>query len=232
MDRRLWVVWAPGPWRAVPGQTALSQDDPSPSVTGHMGERVNRRVALMTEDFRLYHRLAPFFEDHGITLLGLRPGEEVPVAVQAILDGPEGDPRSIPLRDDPDACYLAVLHALDPRRGLDEPYRLLRIGIDPGETIGLALLADGAVFHVAEAHGPKDAATRIRAWLQGLSADAVWVHVGDGSPPHAKAIIEALQDIPGLTVSLVQERSSTPTAPVTGSRHTDAAIHIAMREPL
>jgi len=44
-------------------------------MTGHRGARANRSVALVTDDFRLYHRLVPVLESQGLRVLGLRPGE-------------------------------------------------------------------------------------------------------------------------------------------------------------
>lgn len=206
---------------------AFNLDIPSYPLTGFIGERTNRQVAVMTDDFRRYHALAPFFEQQGVQLLGLGPDDPIPMAVQVVLDGPEGDPRSVPLRDDLEATWLAVIAALDGR----SPYRRIVIGIDPGETIGLAVLADGMPFWVAECHQVGDVANRIRAWRTGLDAQRWEVHVGDGAPEHGKPLVEGLRRaFPGVPIDLVPEQASSPRAPMTQSRHTDAAIHIAIRE--
>lgn len=201
-----------------------------PPLTGFIGERTNRAVALVTDDFRLYHELAPFFQENGITVLGLAPGEPIPASARAVLGGPPDDPRTVPLHDEPEANWLAVMAALDPRR-LGEPYRKVTIGVDPGDTIGLAILADGTVFRVAECREPQDVERQIRTWMPALQAHAWRIHVGDGAPavgePLARHLARAFPDVP---VATVPEEASTPTAPVTRSRHTDAAIHIAMQE--
>ncbi len=198
-------------------------------MTGFVGERTNRKVALVTEDFRRYHELVPFFEEHGIQVLGLRPGDEVPVAVRVLIDGPPDDPRSIAARADLEATWLAVVAALDARR--DGVYRRVIIGVDPGETIGLAVLADGAVFWVQQTRTADDAAARIQHWATGLEARSWEIHVGDGAPAIGQAFIEAAKRrTPDIPCKMVAEEASSPTAPATMSRHTDAAIHIAMRE--
>lgn len=201
-------------------------------LTGHIGERVNRQVALVTDDFRLYHELAPFLEAQGVQLLGLAPGQAVPISVQVLLDGPADDERSVPVRATPEATWLAVLAALDDRPTARGGYRRVVVGVDPGATIGLAVLADGALLWVAECHGPEDAVQRIMEWRDGLEPDAWEVHVGDGSPQEGRAILGALrQRMPDMDTRLVREEASTPLSPITASRHTDAAMRIALRKP-
>ncbi len=195
-----------------------------------MGERRNRPVALVTDDFRLYHDLAPFFESVGVTLLGLTPGEEIPAVVQVLLGGPEGDPRTVAVLPDREATLLAVAQALDPR---GSEYRHVVYGIDPGETMGLAVVADDMPLWVAEEHSIEGTVRRLSAWRTGLEARSESVHIGDGAPDVGRALRHALREAdPDLPVLMVPEFASTPSAAVTGSRHTDAAIRIARRQPL
>lgn len=197
-------------------------------LTGFIGERTNRPVALVTDDFRLYHELAPFFEAQGVQLLGLRPGEPVPDAVRVLLNGPADDPRSVAVRADNEATWLAVAAKWDARAG---PRRVV-IGADPGETIGLAVLVDGMVYWTAEARGVDAALARLLAWRTGLAPDSWALHVGDGAAEIGFALSRgARKSWPELRVSIVPEAGSTPPSAVTGSRHTDAAIRIALREP-
>ncbi len=198
-------------------------------LTGFIGERTNRAAALMTDDFRIYHELAPWFEARGVQLLGIRSDDEIPPSVRVILGGPPDDPRSVPLPADPEAAWLLVCQGLDARRN-GGPYRRAVIGVDPGATIGVALLADGAVFIVAECHAPADVARRLRVWRPSLRADAWAIHIGDGAPDVGQAIAdEARRTWPDAKVSFIPEQASSPPAPATMSRHTDAAIYIAMR---
>ncbi len=201
-------------------------------MTGHPGERRNRAVALVTDDFRLYHELAPFLESHGVRVLGLKPGEPVPASVRVLLGGPAGDPRSVPLREHPDATLLAVYAALDARPTAKGGYQRIVFGIDPGQVIGLAVLADGAWLHVAEARSGAEAVERVGDWATGLSGKRWEVHVGDGHPQVGRPLLPALrQRLPQAKVLLVPEEKTSPFRPVTQSRHTDAAILIALREP-
>lgn len=201
-------------------------------MTGHPGERRNRAVALVTDDFRLYHELAPFLESHGVRVLGLKPGEEVPPSVRVLLGGPAGDPRSVPLREHRDATLLAVYAALDARPTAKGGYQRIVFGIDPGQVIGLAVLADGAWLHVAEARSAAEAVERVAGWATGLTGKRWEVHVGDGSPQVGRPLLPALkQRLPQARVLLVPEEKTSPYRPVTHSRHTDAAILIALREP-
>jgi hypothetical protein len=201
-------------------------------LTGPVGARTNRPVALVTEDFRTYHELVPVFRDRGLDLLGLRPGEAVPEAVQALIGGPPGDPRSVALRSDAEATLLAVLQLLDGRRAATGGYSEVVFGVDPGKTIGLAVVAAGLPLAVAEAHGPEEVLLRLAVWRSGLDAQEWRIHIGDGSPEVGTAVAAAAaRAMPDAAVVVVPETATTPYSPTTQSRHTDAAILIALRRP-
>lgn len=195
-----------------------------------MGERRNRPVALVTDDFRLYHELAPFFEQSGVHLLGLNPGEEVPSSVEVLLGGPPDDARTVAVRQDREATLLAVVQAMQVHQ---DAYRSVVYGIDPGETIGLAVVADDQPLWVGEEHTVDGAVARLLAWRTGLDARIETIHIGDGAPDVGRALRRAFLEAGStLPVFLVSEHGSTPHAAVTSSRHMDAAIHIARRQPL
>lgn len=201
-------------------------------MTGHPGERRNLDVALVTDDFRVYHELAPYLESKGIRVLGLKPGEEAPRSVRVLLGGPAGDERSVALRGDREATLLAIHARLDPRPTARGGYQRVVFGVDPGHAIGLAVLADGRCLHVAEARSPDEAVARLAAWATGLSARSWEVHVGDGHPRQSRGLVPAFRRaLPEARVQLVPEDKTSPFRPVTHSRHTDAAILIARREP-
>lgn len=185
----------------------------------------------MTDDLRLYHDLVPVFAERGVTLLGLSPDEPVPDRVQVLLGGPPGDPRSVPLREDPEATLLATAQRLDDRPTARGGYSEVVFGVDPGETIGLAVVCDSAAFLTGHAHDVDAAVARVTAWLTGLDAHRVRIHVGDGAPGVRDALLDRMAAVDGTTVHRVREDRTSPTSPITDSRHTDAAIHIALRRP-
>ncbi|MCA1819678.1 MAG: hypothetical protein LC620_06485, partial [Halobacteriales archaeon] len=190
--------------------------------------RKNRAVALVTEDFRIYHKLVPFLESQGLRVLGLRPGEPVPASVLCLIGGPPEDPRSVPIRADADAVLLSAYCRLDTATG----YKRVIFGLDPGKVIGLAVVADGEWLLVAEAMSVPEAVDRIAAWAGGLAARTWEAHVGAGAPEVGRALLASLRArLPNASCSLVPEEDTTPGSSVTGSRHTDAAVHIALRRP-
>jgi hypothetical protein len=165
-------------------------------------------------------------------VLVLKPGEDVPASVKVLLGGPPSDPRSVPLRDHREATLLAVYAALDRRPTAQGGYQRVVFGVDPGQVIGLAVLADGAWLHVGEARSTADAVARIADWATGLAAKEWEVHVGDGHPAVGRALLPELKKrLPKARVLLVSEEATSPYRPITESRHTDAAILIALREP-
>ena len=201
-------------------------------MTGHPGARRNLDVALVTDDFRVYHELAPYLESKGIRVLGLTPSEEVPRSVRVLLGGPADDARSVPLRPDREATLLAIYARLDERPTARAGYQRVVFGVDPGHVIGLAVLADGHWLHVAEARSPEEAVARVASWATGLTAQTWRVHVGDGHPKQSRGLVPAFRKaLPQARVQLVPEEKTSPFRPVTESRHTDAAILVAQREP-
>lgn len=203
-------------------------------MTGHIGERTNRPVALVTDDFRLYHELVPLFESNGIPILGLRPGDRIPDAVEVVVGGADDDARSVALRPDAQATLLAVLMALDAKRaGRRGAYERVVFGIDPGDAIGLAVVADGQPLMVDQVFDPEAAVARLAAWQRGLVADAWFAHIGDGAPMIGVRLEGLLHKrLDGVAVRFVPEQETSPGSPETRSRHTDAAILIALRQPI
>lgn len=127
---------------------------------------------------------------------------------------------------------LAIYAALDERPTARGGYQRVVFGIDPGHVIGLAVLADGAWLHVAEVRSMDDVVARLAAWATGLTAERWEVHVGDGHPEVGRKLMPLVKSkIPHARVLLVPEKATSPYRPVTASRHTDAAILIALREP-
>lgn len=200
-------------------------------MTGHKGERRNLPVGLVTEDFALYHRLVPLLESHGLPVLGLRSGDHVPPSVRALIGGPPDDPRSVALHEDSEATILAVFTHLDRRDGRPG-YKSVTFGVDPGKVIGLAVVADGHWLLVAEARSVAQATQRLAVWTTGLVAERWEIHVGDGVPQGRELVAHLRRSQPQLPVLLVPEAATTPGSVVSGSRHTDAAIKIAMRAPI
>lgn len=189
-------------------------------------------MAFVTDDLRGYHELVPVFSARGIQLLGLRPDEAVPPSVRALIDGPPNDPRTVPRHAHDDATFLAVAQTLDDRPTARPTYRCITFGVDPGKTIGLAVLADGAAFMVAHEQTVSAAVARLLAWNDGLVGAMRRIHIGDGHAATGQQLFDAVQEaFPDALVAFVPEHATTPASPVTASRHTDAAIHIALRSP-
>ncbi|MEK6985204.1 MAG: hypothetical protein AABX89_02320 [Candidatus Thermoplasmatota archaeon] len=188
-------------------------------------------MALVTDDFSLYHRLVPFFAKHHHAVLVLKPSEAVPASVRVLLGGPIIDPRSVALRDDLEATLLACVTHLDRTPGATG-YRCVVLGVDPGNVLGLAAVADGRTLLVAESLSPESACERLAVWVSGLTADELRIQIGSGARPVGLDLIGRLRRrLPGIRLDLVAEHATTPVRPRTTSRHTDAAIQIALRSP-
>ena len=157
----------------------------------------------------------------------LRPNEPIPESVRVLLGGPPEDARSVRLHKDSEVTMLAVLVALFHPL----PFKRATFGVDPGQISGLALLGDGQPLMWAECLSAAAIVERIVAWRQAVSAESWHLHVGDGTP-ESMGLLSAVKKIwPEISASLVHEQATTPISPQTMSRHTDAALIIAHRNP-
>lgn len=173
----------------------------------------------MTNDFRLYHELIPFFAAAGLPVQVIAPDDPIAPNIQVVLNGPQNDSRTIKVVHLETTLVRALL-AL-------QPNGKVVIGIDPGQVIGLALLRADRVLRVHQAHSINEALTHMALWKEATIAT---VHIGDGDPATGQPLLAgASQLFPGRAFIVSEERTS-PAAPATGSRHTDAACYIAMRK--
>lgn len=200
-------------------------------MSGLRGDRTHQRIAIRTDDFRRYHEWVMRLREADIDVLGIEPGKPVPRSVWGLLDGPDGDPRTIDGDGPEETVLLRVSTYLDPRahkRGGD--YEHVWFGIDPGHTMGIAALCDGYVLATRIHHDVDAMLETLAAWSHAVPGAEPRIALGRGAPKVRDRIRRhAAQSIPWLPIVLVHEDYTSPKKPVTGNKHTDAACLIAMR---
>lgn len=188
-------------------------------------------LAVVTEDFELYHTLVSELRGRNVPVTTLEPGDSLPAETTTVLTG-RSDTVQVPddvdvIEVDPASPRQAIDSALaDERQGSDRRI----IGVDPGTQPGIAVLEGGDV--VAAFQVPLDqAADRIREELAD-GGDPI-VRIGDGARLRGTRLIDALDDV---RIELVDETGTTPHLG-TGTRGMGdilAAVNIAHRtgEPI
>jgi hypothetical protein len=160
-------------------------------------------IVVATEDFELYHEVVDELRDRGVTFTTVEPGEELPERTTVVITAP-GEAVS----SGAEQVTTTAAHA---RRAVEESLALLRsdggriiIGIDPGTSPGIAVLAGDTV--VAAFQVPLAEAT---ATVSREVADATnpLVRIGDGARLQGAQVINDLDEVP---VELVDETGTTP----------------------
>jgi hypothetical protein len=177
-----------------------------------MGETL--KVGLDLHNFGLLHRVVAALKNDEFRLLPLdavpATSDEVEVVVSDAAQLPATSLPVIALGD----VTLLPLQLRHVRAGRPP----LVIGVDPGGTTGVAVLAQRRLLHSAECATPDEAAELVRRVAR-CSLDCT-VRIGSGAPEAGARIAAALRH---LRVELVDERRSG-----SGS-HTAAARAIALK---
>ncbi|WP_457751745.1 hypothetical protein [Thermococcus sp.] len=188
------------------------------------------RVAVVTDDARVYYRAVKVLKEYKIPFLSLRVGEKIPFDVEVVLTG-ERDaaridfPVKVIVRDE--GFIDELLARLEGR----ERFKRVFIAIDPGERPGLSVVADNRVIEVHHLQSPRDV---------GIVVDLLEKYpgsklkIGHGAKRQRVLMLRVLGELLGYDypVILVDERGTTPkVGGVDASQVQDiiAAINIGLR---
>jgi len=183
-------------------------------------------IVVATDDFELYHDAVSELRDRGVDCTTIEPGEELPDDASVVVTGQADGVGPLP---------VPVVRAApgEPREAVDTAIARLRggdgrrvVGIDPGETPGVAVL-DGEMIVATFRVPPEDVPAVVRDEIE--TAPNPLVRIGDGARLIGARLIEEFDDV---QVELVDEAGTTPYLG-TGTRGTSdvlAAVNIARLE--
>ncbi len=188
------------------------------------------RVAVVTDDARVYYRAVKLLKEYGVPFLSLRVGERIPYDVEVVLTGEadEGNvdfPVKVIVRDDD---FMDELIArLEGRR-----FRRVYVAIDPGERPGLCVVADNRIIEVHHLKSPRDVDVIIELLKKYPNAK---IKIGHGAKRQRALMLRALEKVLGhdYRVILVDEWGTTPKVggvEVSQVQDIVAAINIGLRE--
>lgn len=184
-------------------------------------------VAIITEDFSLFHDLVKALKASNIPFISLSFKDAIPPNVGVVLTSDSEAPRiyfpekiAIPGNAD----IEAILNESQRRMMGKEVYPRLIIGIDPGVRPGFAVVALGNVLYTTQLGTPEDVKDVAKRVLALYPAEEVVVRVGHGDPTNRNRVINSLTDL-NVTIEIVDEHSTTKR---TDFPDINAAINIAM----
>jgi hypothetical protein len=198
-------------------------------------------TAVATVSGKAYYLIVNELRKRNIPFLSLTPNEPIPIEVKVVLTTEKekhliNHEKILVYNEDTDVEAM-INNALQTVQGRENCERLI-IGIDPGETLGLAVLADGKVIETETCSSVGEAMEKVRSIIRNFEntlASSISVKVGDGVPSYKRELLQALDDI--LPHSVVLEsvseagtsRHQNKTKNRRGLRDIVSAIRIAGR---
>ncbi len=184
-----------------------------------------RLVGILTEDPRAYYDLLTALREGGIAHRSLDFSEPIPANISVIMTT-ERERHRVPFDRvvwdaDPDRAIAKAKSMLAGEDGVKE----LTIGIDPGQTTGIAVLAEGAVIAQIIVPRPEDVRGAVYDIIERYEPSTVLIRVGNGDRTNRNRIFNILWDM-GYISEIVDERNTTRRA---RARHEDAAVEIALK---
>jgi len=200
---------------------------------------LKEKVAVATVEGKAYFLIVNKLREQDIPFISLVPGDVVPAEVRAVITTEKEKDLVkneniliIPSENELDDLVNEVKRILQGK----EAYEKILIGIDPGEAIGLAVIADGKVIEEDNCFSTQEVINSIIKTTRNVNSTvtSVSVKIGNGVPVF-KELVEALDDAlsPATVLEVVNEAGTN--LPVKKNkrsrrvRHISSAIRIAGR---
>jgi len=200
---------------------------------------VKEKVAIATVKGKAYFLIVNDLREQHIPFVSLVPGELLPSEVKVVITTEReshliNHERILIFHDESELDTLVneVKRILQGK----EAYEKIIVGIDPGEVIGLAVIADGKVIEESNCFNTTELISSISKMVRNVnfSVTSVFVKIGNGVPVYN----EILEDLdaalpPQVALEVVGEAGTN--RPLNENkrsrkiRHISSAIHIAAR---
>jgi hypothetical protein len=192
---------------------------------------VEEKVAVATIEGKTYFLIVNLLREGNIHFVSLVPGDSVPAKVKVVITT-EKEKQLInhekilifPGEDELDILVDKVKKTLQGK----EAYAEIVIGVDPGEAIGFAAIADGKVIEENNCFSTKELIDSINKTLKNVdfSLTNVVVKIGNGVPIY-KDLLEALDDMLPQKVELSLVSEAGTNKPLKENKRSRRIRHIS-----
>lgn len=155
-------------------------------------------IAVATVSGKAYYMIVDELERRNIPFLSLVPTEPIPIGIKVVLTT-ESEKHLV--RNEKTLTYnemtspdMLINEALRVVQGKGQ-YEKMVIGVDPGQTIGVAVLTDGKVIETANCFGIEETQQKIVSILKNSAnarVNSITVKVGDGVPTCEEKLLRFL----------------------------------------
>jgi hypothetical protein len=156
------------------------------------------KIALVTVSGKAYYLIVNELKRKNLPFLSLTPGEAVPIEMEVVITTQDEmqlvNHKRLLVYEDGMIVESLVNEASKIAAG-KEYFDKITVGIDPGDVVGIAVLADGKVIETANCFSVKETLDEIVGVLKGLEnvrLAYVSVKVGDGVPSHKENLLRIL----------------------------------------
>jgi hypothetical protein len=157
-------------------------------------------IAVATVSGKAYYLIVTELRRRSIPFMSLTPYETIPAEVKAVLTTRKEkhliNHEKILVYDENVDVQAMVTKALQNVEGKGSCEKLV-IGIDPGEALGLAVLADGKVVMTETCSGMGETLEKVKNIIGSFErapTSLIFVKVGDGVPLCRRELLRALDD--------------------------------------
>jgi hypothetical protein len=155
-------------------------------------------IAVATVSGKAYYIIVNELKKMNVPFISLTPYEPIPMEIKAVITTERERPlinheTVLVFNDEVDPQTL-INQALQRVEG-KSAYEKIAIGVDPGEVLGLAVLADGKVIKTGNCFSIKETLSEIANIIKNLKdvkASLIAVKVGDGIPEYKEKLLNAL----------------------------------------
>lgn len=196
-------------------------------------------IAVATVSGKVYYLLVKELRERRLPFLSLRPQDSIPLDVKVVITTKKErhlvDHPSILVFEEETGPGKVVNEALRIVQG-KQRYEKTVVGIDPGETFGVAVLSDGRVLETLNCPNLRETVDTVLKVLVETPAILKVVKIGDGALRHMKELLHTLDDVlPKETIMEVVPEAGTsqPTGEITHRRemrNAMSAVKIAKRK--
>ncbi|MEM2936142.1 MAG: hypothetical protein QW231_03075 [Candidatus Bathyarchaeia archaeon] len=174
---------------------------------------MREEIAVATVSGKAYYLLVRELKERHLPFLSLRPQDTIPLDIKVIIT----TEKERHLVDHPSVLVFEV--EADPSKVVNEALRIVQgkqkyekmvIGIDPGETFGVAILSDGRVSETLNCPSLKETVNIVLKALRETPAILKVVKIGNGAPRYMKELLYTLDDVlPKETIIQVVREAGT-----------------------
>lgn len=199
-------------------------------------------IALIMSSGEAYYKLVTELKKRKINFISLSPTDPIPINVRAIITT-ELEKNKISdiynlqkfvynSDDEPALIIEQVIQLLMGKKTYDK----LVFGVDPGKSIGLAVMVDGSILETQILSNIEDVAKKIVRIMNKIDSKEKKVKIGKGSSVFHSSFIKILKKElpPEAIIELIEEKGTTKHSRFLFQKKMpkdiDSAIRISLRE--